>query len=237
LNRDQWLAVAAEAAANQEGARMVEALWASGLPKSIAWSLYRNHRAITSFTDAEFIVAGAVAELYKKIHAGQNVNNPKALLWTVAGRRAISFARAQAATVSMPLDDNQEGISVSMFGAIQRTAAEDGARAEAIRRLRDYVARMGPGRSVTRLWTVVVDTIENEGSLTRSDLAEHLGITTNHVGVLLLRGKRAIKAMLLKEGLPEAAAAIDEWTLDAVGSGDHDKDENDDNDNDNNMEA
>jgi len=216
LTTDQWLAVAADAAVHHDGVRMVEALWASRLPQIVASSLCRKHRLIT-WEDAEDIVAVAVTELYEKIRKGGRVHDPRALLWTVAGRRAITFAVKRARTPLVTnLDERRHGESLTAFSAADRTPAEASARAEAIQKLRTYVARMGPGRAVTRLWRTVLDVIEDESSLTRDEVAERLDITEDYVSVLVHRGKKKLQEVLRADGMAEAAEMLDEWTLDAI---------------------
>lgn len=236
LTRDQWLGIATDAAARHDGAKMVEALWASRVPQIIAYSLRRQHRLIT-WEDAEDLVAGAVEELYRRVRKGGRIDDPRALLRTVAGRRAITLAvkRAKAPTIA-PLDENQEGESLTAFGSIARTQAEEAARAAAIQKLRGYVAKMGPGRAVTRLWRAVLHAIEEESSLTRDELADRLDMTTNYIGVLVYRGKKELKEMLLADGMAEGAEMLEEWTLDAV---EHvaAQDEEDDDDNHDNREV
>jgi hypothetical protein len=232
LTSDQWLDVAAAAAKASDGEAMAEAIWKSGLPQLITFSLKRQHRAIGAVADAEFIAAGAVAKLYLKVARGEVVRNPRALMWTVAGRMAISYARKHPLGMTVAIHDDELGTSMAAIDFAARTDAEKTARTEAIRLLREYVAKMGAGRKVTQLWQILVDAIEDDSYLSRVDLANQLDITTNYVGVLRHRGKDQLEVMLRADGHIEAASALDEMMVDADADADADDDDDTDDDTD-----
>jgi DNA-directed RNA polymerase specialized sigma24 family protein len=204
-----------DAASAGDGEAMAEALWKSGLPQSIAYSIRRQHTVIAEFSDVEFIVADAVAELYRKVKKGDRIGNPGALLRTIAGRRAITYAQMLWKQRAQPLDEHIDWITSGAGDQTARTESQEDARKEAIRLLRGYVRRMGAGRSVTMLWETLVDAIEAEQHLNRADLADRLHISKAHVGVLRHRGKREIEAMLRADGRTEAADALHELFSDS----------------------
>jgi DNA-directed RNA polymerase specialized sigma24 family protein len=225
LTPEEWLMAATAAALSGDGVGLARAIWASGLPQHIAFSLARSHKAIDNFQDAEFIVAGAVGKLYTKVVSGETVDRPKALLWQIAEKDAVDYARAKKRQHAEPLDENAPGTSLTSLQLAPRSESEEASRREAVQRLRGYVARLGPGRSVTRLWMVLVEAIAVERTMGRADLAAELGITKNHVGVLVHRGKKEIQQMLRDEGLGEAADALEDIAMESSQSDAEDADD------------
>src|ERR1700730_15102838 len=156
-SRTEWLRRATAAAEAHDGVAMAEALWGSGLVTELAWIPCRRFAAIP-FADAEFIVAGAVAELYSSVRSGGVVTRPEALLRTAASRRTVNWSRRLKRLDEAVLPDDLPNRGPEL----ERSDEDKRMRQAAVELIRGLLPQIGRGTNIVAVWTMLIEGVEND---------------------------------------------------------------------------
>lgn len=116
---------------------------------------------------------------------GQTVTNPGALLKRIAATRAIDLVRRRMRERSRTSDSNPDG-----FSSARSAPPEAAMEAEELRAaLRLALAKIPEDQATAFVLTAIEDVSYEEA-------AAAMGVTQNHLGVLLFRARKALQAKL-----------------------------------------